>query len=71
MTWEIAVVLMLVAFALVQFLRERWPTDLTGLSVFAVLLLLSQIPNALGFFTAWAREPRAARDRPPARHAAP
>ena len=44
MTWEIATVLALVAFALVQFMRERWPTDLTGLSVFAVLLLLSQLP---------------------------
>jgi di/tricarboxylate transporter len=44
MTWEIAVVLALVAFALVQFVRERWPLDLTGLTVFAVLLLLSQLP---------------------------
>ncbi len=44
MTWEIATVLMLVAFALVQFMRERWPTDLTGLTVFAALLVLSQLP---------------------------
>lgn len=49
MTWEIATVLALVAFALVQFVRERWPTDLTGLSVFAVLLLLSQLPFATSF----------------------
>jgi di/tricarboxylate transporter len=49
MTWEIAVVLMLVAFALVQFLRERWPTDLTGLTVFAALLVLSQLPFATSF----------------------
>lgn len=45
MTWEIATVLALVVFALVQFVRERWPTDLTGLVVFAILLLLSQIPG--------------------------
>jgi di/tricarboxylate transporter len=44
MTWEVATVLMLVAFALVQFMRERWPTDLTGLAVFAGLLVLSQLP---------------------------
>lgn len=44
MTWEIAVVLALVVFALVQFVRERWPTDLTGLAVFAILLILSQLP---------------------------
>jgi len=49
MTWEIAVVLILVAFALVQFLRERWPTDLTGLTVFAALLVLSQLPFATSF----------------------
>ena len=45
MTWEIAIVLALVLFALVQFVRERWPLDLTGLAVFAILLLLSQIPG--------------------------
>ena len=45
MTWEIAVVLALVLFALVQFMRERWPLDLTGLVVFAALLLLSQLPG--------------------------
>lgn len=45
MTWEIAIVLALVLFALVQFVRERWPLDLTGLAVFAILLLLSQIPS--------------------------
>jgi di/tricarboxylate transporter len=44
MTWEIATVLMLISFALVQFMRERWPTDLTGLTVFAGLLVLSQLP---------------------------
>jgi di/tricarboxylate transporter len=49
MTWEIATVLALVAFALVQFVRERWPTDLTGLAVFAVLLVLSQLPFATSF----------------------
>lgn len=45
MTWEIATVLALVGFALVQFVRERWPLDLTGLAVFAILLLLSQLPG--------------------------
>jgi len=45
MTWEIAIVLALVLFALVQFVRERWPLDLTGLTVFALLLLLSQLPG--------------------------
>lgn len=49
MTWEIAVILALVAFALVQFMRERWPTDLTGLVVFALLLLLSQLPFTTSF----------------------
>ena len=49
MTWEIATVLMLVAFALVQFMRERWPTDLTGLTVFAILLILSQLPFESSF----------------------
>jgi len=49
MTWEIAVVLALVAFALVQFVRERWPLDLTGLAVFAILLLLSQLPGKNAF----------------------
>jgi len=44
MTWEIAAVLALIVFALVQFVRERWPTDLTGLVVFGVLLVLSQLP---------------------------
>lgn len=42
-------VLFLVAFALVQFVRERWPLDLTGLAVFAVLLLLSQLPGEHSF----------------------
>lgn len=45
MTWEIATVLFLIVFALVQFMRERWPTDLTGLVVFAALLVLSQLPG--------------------------
>lgn len=49
MTWEVAVILMLIAFALVQFVRERWPTDLTGLTVFGVLLLLSQLPGKNSF----------------------
>ena len=49
MTWEIATVLALVAFALVQFVRERWPTDLTGLTIFAALLLLSQRPFESSF----------------------
>jgi len=49
MTWEIAIVLGLVLFALVQFVRERWPLDLTGLVVFALLLLLSQLPGANSF----------------------
>ena len=49
MSWEIVVVLALIAFALVQFVRERWPTDLTGLAVFAVLLLLSQLPFESSF----------------------
>ncbi len=49
MTWEIATVLLLVVFALVQFMRERWPTDLTGLVVFALLLILSQLPIATSF----------------------
>jgi len=49
MTWEIVTVLALVVFAFVQFVRERWPTDLTGLSVFAVLLVLSQLPFAHTF----------------------
>ncbi|MBU3665690.1 MAG: SLC13 family permease [Chthoniobacterales bacterium] len=49
MTWEIAVVLGLVAFALVQFVREKWPLDLTGLAVFAILLLLSQLPGGSAF----------------------
>lgn len=49
MTWEIAVVLFLVAFALVQFVRERWPLDLTGLTIFAILLLLSQLPGDNSF----------------------
>ena len=49
MTWEIATVLALVAFALVQFVRERWPTDLTGLTIFAALLLLSQLPFESSF----------------------
>jgi len=35
------------------------------------LLLLSQIPNALGFFAAWAQGARTTRMHPPARHAAP
>ncbi len=49
MTWEIATVLALVVFAFVQFMRERWPTDLTGLVVFAILLLLSQLPGENSF----------------------
>lgn len=49
MTWEIATVLGLVLFALVQFVRERWPLDLTGLVIFAVLLLLSQLPGGSTF----------------------
>ena len=49
MTWEIATVLALVAFALVQFVRERWPLDLTGLTVFAILLLLSRLPGESSF----------------------
>jgi len=49
MTWEITIVLLLVGFALVQFLRERWPTDLTGLVVLAALLVLSQIPGETAF----------------------
>lgn len=49
MTWEIATVLGLVVFALVQFVRERWPLDLTGLSIFAALLLLSQWPGGSSF----------------------
>lgn len=49
MTWEIAIVLGLVVFALVQFVRERWPLDLTGLVVFSVLLLLSQLPGETTF----------------------
>ena len=49
MTWEIAIVLGLVLFALIQFVRERWPLDLTGLAVFAILLLLSQLPGETTF----------------------
>ena len=49
MTWEIATVLSLIVFALVQFMRERWPTDLTGLVVFAALLALSQLPFESSF----------------------
>ena len=49
MNWEIAAVLLLVVFALVQFIRERWPTDLTGLVAFAVLLLLTQLPGQHSF----------------------
>lgn len=49
MTWEVAVILLLIAFALVQFVRERWPTDLTGLTVFGVLLILSQLPGKNSF----------------------
>lgn len=49
MTWEIAVILGLIVFALVQFLRERWPTDLTGLVVLALLLVLSQLPGDNSF----------------------
>jgi di/tricarboxylate transporter len=49
MTWEIAIVLGLVLFALIQFVRERWPLDLTGLAVFAILLLLSQLPAETTF----------------------
>lgn len=49
MTWEVAVILMLIAFALVQFVRERWPTDLTGLAVFGILLILSQLPGKNSF----------------------
>ena len=45
MTWEIAVVLALVLFALVQFVREKWPLDLTGLVIFALLLILSRLPG--------------------------
>ncbi len=41
--------LALVAFALVQFIRERWPTDLTGLVVLAALLALSQLPGNHSF----------------------
>ncbi len=49
MTWEIATILVLVGFAMVQFIRERWPTDLTGLVAFAILLVLSQIPGENSF----------------------
>ncbi len=49
MTWEIATVLILVGLVLVQFIRERWPTDLTGLVAFAALLLLSQLPGHHSF----------------------
>ena len=49
MTWEVAVILFLIAFALVQFIRERWPTDLTGLTVFGILLILSQLPGTNSF----------------------
>jgi len=49
MTWEIATTLGLVVFALVQFVRERWPLDLTGLVIFSLLLLLSQLPGKNSF----------------------
>ncbi|MEI7863735.1 MAG: SLC13 family permease [Chthoniobacterales bacterium] len=49
MTWEIATTLGLVLFALVQFVRERWPLDLTGLVVFSFLLLLSMLPGKSSF----------------------
>ncbi len=49
MTWEIATVLVLVGLVLVQFIRERWPTDLTGLVAFAALLVLSQLPGQHSF----------------------
>jgi di/tricarboxylate transporter len=49
MTWEIATIFVLVGFAMVQFIRERWPTDLTGLVAFAILLILSQIPGENSF----------------------
>lgn len=49
MTWEIAIVLLLVALTLTQFIRERWPTDLTSLVAFSALLLLSLLPGENSF----------------------
>ena len=46
MTWEIAVVYALTAWALWSFLREKVSPDQTGFTVFAVLLSLSLLPTA-------------------------
>ncbi|MDP0499707.1 MAG: SLC13 family permease [Verrucomicrobiota bacterium JB022] len=46
MTWEIAFVIFLLLASLGSFIWEKIPTDVTALMVFAVLLLVGQLPFA-------------------------
>jgi di/tricarboxylate transporter len=45
MTWEIAFVLGLLAFAVAMFVKERVPPDVTALTLFAVLLVTGVLPQ--------------------------
>lgn len=45
MTWEIAFVLGLLAFAVGMFVKERVPPDVTALTLFAVLLVTGVLPQ--------------------------
>ena len=45
MTWEIAFVLSLLAFAVVMFFWEKVPPDVTALTLFAVLLVSGLLPH--------------------------
>lgn len=52
MTWEIAAVFLLLALALVSFVWEKIPADLTALSLFAILMATGLLPvgRALSVF---------------------
>lgn len=49
MTWEIILILVLVALAITGFLLERIPTDQTSLTVFSAVLLVSALPIESSF----------------------
>lgn len=49
MTWQIAVVLALVAAAIVSFMREKIPPDLVALTVFVIIALTGLVPSRDAF----------------------
>ena len=46
MAWEVAFVILLLILALVSFIKEKIPPDLTALSVFAILVLVQGITHS-------------------------